>query len=177
MAIDVSQFEQMKSFLEFGADDAVNLKALGPVFAKHGGRITDDFYLTLEKYPTTAKLIEGRVAALKATHGRWMSELFGGSYDEAYFHNRMKVGMVHVKVGLDPYWVEGVMTHLRLAGLLAIREELSGDEAERRYASYVKVLDLDLAIINLAYAEERLDRLTRFTGMSRKLLENCIKKG
>ena len=40
-----------------------------------------------------------------------------------------------------------------------------------------RTLDLDLLVINLAYGEERLERLTRFTGMSRKLIERCIRKG
>ena len=29
----------------------------------------------------------------------------------------------------------------------------------------------------MAYGDERLNRLTKFTGMSRKLLEKCIQRG
>jgi hypothetical protein len=38
----------------------------------------------------------------------------------------------------------------------------------------VKILDIDLMIINLAYSQETIDRLSKFTGMSRKLIERCI---
>jgi hypothetical protein len=69
------------------------------------------------------------VDALKATHARYLGELFGGDYGEGYFQNRMRVGMVHVKVGLDPYFVEAVMSFLRTSGLLAIRQEVADRRA------------------------------------------------
>ena len=40
--------------------------------------------------------------------------------------------------------------------------------------SLLRVLDLDVMIINLAYGDERLARLSEFTGMSRKLIERCV---
>ncbi len=177
MADPVAVFDQMKSFLDFGEDDVTNLRALAPVFERHGASITDQFYEILARYPSTAKLLEGRVDGLKRTHNRYLGELFAGDYGQAYFENRMKVGSVHVRVGLDPYFVEAVMSFLRTAGLLAIRAEVADpDTAARLTASYLKILDLDLLVINLAYGEERLARLTKFTGMSRKLLENCIQR-
>lgn len=171
-------FDKMKEFLDFGEKDAANLVALAPVFQVHGKSITDQFYETLSRYPETAKLIEGRVDALKATHHRYLGELFAGTYGVAYFENRLKVGQVHVRVGLDPYFVEAVMSFLRTAGLLAIRQEQGSDPATaERMVSFIKILDLDLLIINMAYGEERLNRLAKFTGMSRKLLEKCIQRG
>lgn len=120
--------------------------------------------------------IEGRVDQLKGTHARWMGELFAGDYGEACFQNR--VGMAHVRIGLDTWWVEGVMSFLRTSAAHAIREEVADPEqGTRLLASRVKILDLDLLVINVAYAEERLDRLHNFTGMSRKLIERCIRKG
>ena len=78
MSTPAEIYEELKGFLEFGEDDAARLKTLGSIFAQHGASITDDFYVVLGKNPETAKLIEGRVDALKATHARWMGELFTG---------------------------------------------------------------------------------------------------
>jgi truncated hemoglobin YjbI len=49
------------------------------VFAAHGAAITDQFYQRLAANPEQARMIEGRVDALKRTHNRWMSELFAGT--------------------------------------------------------------------------------------------------
>lgn len=123
-------------------------------------------------------MIEGRVNALKATHRRWMQQLVEGDYGEAYFESRIRIGMAHVRVNLEPYYVEGVVTHLRNDGLAAISEDFADDpQREAMQQAWIKILDLDLMTINLAYSEERLDRLTKFTGMRRRLIEQCIKKG
>lgn len=178
MTAQYEVFEKMKGFIDFNDQDVANLKALAPLFERHGSGITDRFYNTLGNYPETAKLIEGRVDQLKATHHRWMRELFAGDYGEAYFQNRVRIGQAHVRIKLDPFFVEGVMSFLRSAGLFAIREHTNDvDQAAAYASSFLKILDLDLLIINLAYGDDRMDRLTKFTGMSRKLLERCVSMG
>lgn len=176
---DVMQvFEEMKRFLSFNEDDIQTLQELRPLFDQHGASITDAFYETLGNFPVTAKLIDGRVDALKQTHKRWMSELFCGEYGEAYFQSRLKIGYAHVRINLPPYYVEGVMNALRAKGFEAIMRETSQPEvAWRRYQSLLKILDLDMLVINLAYGEERLDRISAITGMKRGLIENLVKYG
>jgi hypothetical protein len=171
-----TQFETMKRFIGFGPQDAANLARLGPIFAKHGPAITDRFYAVLADFPETARLIEGRVDLLKATHAAWMGGLFSGDYGEAYLNERLRIGQTHVRVGLDPFWVEGVMDILRCQGMLAIASEVQDpQDACQLSASLIRILDLDLLVIGQAYAEERLDRLSKFTGMKRTLIENAIR--
>ena len=56
-----------------------------------------------------------------------------------------------------------------------IEQQVADKALQADYArSVVRILDLDLMIINLAYGEERLERLSQFTGMSRKLIERCV---
>lgn len=171
-------FEEMKSFLDFGDEDIVNLRALAPVFATHGPSITDRFYETLGRYPSTASFIAGRVDSLKGTHGEWMRSLFAGEYGAAYLERRLRIGQIHVKIGLPPYYVEAVMNAIRIGGHDAIVREIHEPaRVDALYASLVKILDLDLLLINLAYADERLNRMTKVTGMSRKLVERLINAG
>lgn len=178
MSSTLDVFEEMKAFVQFDAADEANLKALAPVFARRGQAITDGFYARLGQFEETARQIEGRVEALKATHTQWMNELFVGVYDHTYFNNRLRIGKAHVRIGLSPQWVEGVMSYLRAAAVDAIAAEVEDPAAQAaRYKSLCKLLDLDLMLINVAYGEERLERLTAFTGMSRKLIERCISKG
>ena len=84
---------------------------------------------------------------------------------------------VHVKIGLDPMYVEAVMSLIRHDALAVMSREITDlSELVSKYQSLLKVLDIDLMIINYAYAEERLDRLAGFTGMKRTLIENVIRK-
>jgi len=177
MPVAFETFQEMQAFLAFGPEDHQRLKSLAPLFARHGSSITNAFYDSLGRFPTTAKLIEGRVDALKATHNIWMADLFAGDYGEAYFARRLRIGAVHAKIGIEPRWVEGVMHVVRAHSLRIMRAEMTDlDALNLHYESLLKVLDLDLLIINLAYSEEMFDRLTSATGMRRPLLINLIRR-
>jgi hypothetical protein len=168
--------ERLKAFLSFGSSDVENIRSLAPIVEKHGSGITDRFYVMLGNTPETAKQITGRVDALKRTHAEWMRTLVGGDYGEAYLVSRWRIGQAHVRTGLQPYWVEGIMSFIRTEMLGAMTKEItSTEEIARTYPSFCKACDLDLLIINLSYAEDRLDRVTDFTGMKRTLVENIIR--
>lgn len=172
-----AKYEEFKRFIGFSEADRDRLVSLAPVFAQVGPAVTDRFYTILGEFPETARMIEGRVDLLKTTHARWMSGLFGGEYGDEYANERMRIGKTHVRVGLDPSYVEGVMCMLRTEGVAAISAVYPDSRVAADYiSSYLRILDLDLFIINHAYAEERLDRLSRFTGMKRVLIENVIRK-
>ncbi|MCA9526971.1 MAG: hypothetical protein KC549_11830 [Myxococcales bacterium] len=176
MDIEVSQFEWAKNFVGFTDADAAHLVDLAGLIEAHGGVVTDHFYGVLESVPETARVIEGRVDNLKRTHGMYMRQLVAGDYGEAYFKSRIKIGEVHVVQGIEPHWVEAVMSIIRTQ-LIAVISENYADAAERAAKSQalIRICDLDLLLINFAYAEERLSRLSKFTGMGRKLIENVIK--
>ena len=177
MADFLSRYQEMKRFIGFTDADAARLTGLGPLFAEVGGGVTDRFYTVLSQFPETAAMIEGRVDLLKATHARWMTGLFSGDYGDDYATGRLSIGRTHVRVGLDPSYVDGVMSMLRQEGVSAISAARAGTgDAAEHICSYIRILDLDLFIINFAYSEERLDRLSRFTGMKRALIENLIRK-
>lgn len=168
-------FVEMKGFLDFGEDDVVRLKTLHPIFEKRGGGITDTFYEVLGRFPTTAAMVDGRVDALKKTHKMWMMDLFAGNYGVEYMQKHLVIGQRHVQVGLPAYYVEFVMSIIRMGGLEAITAEMKDPaQVTAHYSSLVKVLDLDLMLMNMAYSEERLDRISSVTGMSRKLVENLV---
>ena len=120
-------------------------------------------------------LLEGRVEGLKKTHGEWLAELFAGNYGDEYFQRRWAIGLTHVRVNVPPHYVEAVVSFLRVESeRLLARELVDVELVAKRHASVIKILDLDLMIINHAYGVERIDRLCNFTGMSKVLLQRCI---
>ena len=172
-----SQHDEIRNFVSFGPDDAAALMGLADMVQTRGAAITDHFYEVLGANATTAPIIAGRVDALKKTHRAWLEALVRGGCDDAWFTMQAHVGQVHVRVGVPPMHVELTFSLLRKLLVDAIHESI-GDTARAAAAStaVVKAVDMALATINLAYAEERLNRLCGFTGFSRKLIENCISK-
>ena len=170
-------YDEIRAFIGFGPEDHANLKALAPVIEKRGAGVTSYFYAILGGNPTTAALIEGRVDRLKPTHSRWMGGLVAGDYGDTWFDAQVRIGQVHVAMGISPLHVELTFGILRDKLGEAVHEEIADAASAAAYSrSMVKALDISLALVNHAYAEERLHRLSNFTGFSRKLIENCINK-
>lgn len=167
-------YDRLRDFVGFSHEDIEQIKRLAPVLIPEQGRITDEFYAAILREPETAAFVEGRVEGLKKTHARWFEELFSGNYDASYFENRWRIGMVHVRIGLSPRWVDLVMTHIH-EQVLATLYRLLGPEGVQAHRSIARLLELDRAIIQLAYDEDRLDRLSEFTGMKRALIENVVR--
>lgn len=176
MAIATELFDRLKVFIGFEQADVTNLVSIRPLVERHGPVITDAFYKRIGETPETAKMIEGRVESLKKTHRAWLMGLVGGDYGAAYLESRERIGLAHVRIGLDPYWVEGVMSFIRTETIKALAADLpDAKDAAAKGASFIKACDLDLLIVNLSYNEDRLERLSAFTGMKRQLIENIIK--
>lgn len=170
-------FSDMKAFLAFDAADAENLGTLTDFVGDQGPEISEQFYTSLGAYPATAKIIEGRVDALKRTHLDWMLDLTNGEYDRGFFDRQFRIGEVHVAVGIEPAFVESVMSVMRQQFEVRLKVAFGADRGGELYRSLVKILDLSLMVINLSYQDERLARISGFTGMSRNLIENLVKKG
>jgi hypothetical protein len=167
--------DQLKALFGFTAEDAANLRRVGPLMARHQGEITDRFYQLLEAHPETARRIAGRLDGLKRSHAAWVRELFSGVYDEAYYDRRWNIGLTHVKVGVEPFWVDGVMSLMRRLVLEALAVEIdSAAELARLQASLLKLIDLELMIINLAYQEMRYAKDER---IRRALVDNLVPPG
>lgn len=166
------QFVKAKGFCQFDTKYAPILPALKDIVMAKQAEITDGFYAELAKDAVASKILEGRVDKLKATHKVWMEELFSGEYGQAYFDRRYKIGQIHVDVKVAPYFVEVIMSLLRREMSKAILEQSPGNSDG--VAAILAVLDFELFIINGAYQEDRLERLSVVTGMGRPLLETLM---
>lgn len=169
-------YASMRTFLGLSDQDGAVLSAFLPRIEDQLPEITDRFYQLLLAQEQLGPLVEGRIDRLKQTHTQWLRGLFSGSYDDAYFERQMRVGFVHVKINLDSAWVDAVMSVLRRELHTAVLETATdNDEASAVYSSLIKVIDLSLMTINLAYNEHRMQLLHEVTGMPEPLIERLIR--
>lgn len=172
-------FAEMKKFLRVTDADSANMKAMGPTMIANVEQITNAFYDHLLKFEATKKFLpdEATINRLKGTHKRWFGELFNGVYDDAYFANRVKIGVAHVRVNIHPEYVDGIMSQIEQDCVSVLIKSFPPEQAASYAQSILKILDLDLSVINQAYENERLSRLEAGTGLSRNLLETFINQG
>ena len=110
MDIDLTDQASRKKFVDFTEDDARALKALRPAVEARADYIVDLFYANIERYAElmgTIKDAGSNLDRLKMAQKRYLLELFDGDYGDAYFERRLKIGVIHNKIGLTPRWYLG----------------------------------------------------------------------
>lgn len=171
-------YRELRAYVGWDDADADRLAAIKPFLepAFHG--IIEDFYEEVARHPDAARVITGgneQIARLKQTLRGWLSDLFSGPYDEEFVARRFRVGQRHVEIRLDQFYANVAMSRIR-DRLLEALAECAPESVEDRDAtirSLNRILDLDMAIIDVAYQrefaareqrQERLATLGRVSG-------------
>ncbi|MGB5808952.1 MAG: protoglobin domain-containing protein [Polyangiales bacterium] len=142
-----------------GLDDAsaACLLRVAPRLRPHFESIVTEFYDAILADPNAKAVLkdEAQVERLRVSMMDWLNTLVGGSYDEAYFQKRAKIGRVHVKVGLEQRYMLAAMNILRtgLHGALAATATKSARDFDGHRA-IDQICDIELAIMLETYRED-----------------------
>jgi signal transduction histidine kinase len=148
-------FDEMKAWVDFGADDEARLRALWPFIEPRLGEITQRFYARALSFPGAARVFQddAQIERLRVTLRQWVRELLLGPWDLAYFARRERIGRVHVEVALEARYMFTAM-HVVRHQLCEIAA-LEGAGGEATCGSISRICDLDLAIMTGTYVERR----------------------
>ena len=137
---------QRKAFLEFAEKDVALLKELHALLDGHASFFAEDFYRHLLAFEETRRLLQddATLDRLKQTQAAYFDQLTAGEYDAAYIQNRIRVGVAHQRVGLDPKWYIGSYNKY-LALLLPRVGSLLGDQP--------KTLETTLALLRIIFLD------------------------
>lgn len=94
----------------------------------------------------------------------WFIELFSGNYDTAYTEQRIKIGEIHVRIGLPIRYPLAMLDVINEYGLKVTAK--SSDSATAQEAFH-KVLSLDICIFNQAYEDNQIHHLAELVGGER----------
>jgi signal transduction histidine kinase len=143
-----------------GFDDATAaaLRAFGPHCTPHFGAIIDEFYARAWEHPEARAVFrdQAMIERLKVSLREWLTTLFEGPYDEAYYARRARIGRVHVRIKLDQRYMFTAMNVVRIHLQRVARVALADDPAALADVqdAVAKVLDLELAIMLETYRED-----------------------
>lgn len=130
LGIDTEEIARRREF--FGIDDSIatRVRELHALFGDASGELTGDFYEHLIAQPELQALIgdPATLERLRRSLQRYFQSLTAGAYGDAYVDERLRVGLVHYRVGLAPKWYIGAY-RLYLSHLLpSLRARCGGDE-------------------------------------------------
>jgi signal transduction histidine kinase len=149
-------FDELKAYVGFGLEDEVRLRALRPHVMPEAVRISERFYEQILLFPDAAAVFEdmAQVERLKKTLVKWIDELLTGPYDLDYYTLRLRIGRIHVKVGLPQQYMFTAMNKL-MEDVHAIAAKAFPGEVMLYATSLRRITDVELAIMLGAYIEVR----------------------
>ncbi|MBL8573216.1 MAG: hypothetical protein JNM13_06030 [Hyphomicrobiaceae bacterium] len=141
---------QRLSFL--GIDDEVRatLRSIWPQIQKALPTILDAFYQRAGTYGELRDRIRSQESRLKSAQSSHWQQLFSGQFDYQYYESVKRIGLAHVKIGLEPRWYIGGYAFIQdqLLDLIGRMHRFNGPKAARvgRHVMKAIMLDMELAI-------------------------------
>jgi signal transduction histidine kinase len=148
--VNEEELRKRRSFLGVNERDSENVRALRKVFAQYARTFAERFYQHLLSHSETASLLRdpAMLERLKVLQANYFAELLEGIFDEAYFEGRLRVGLAHQRIGLEPVWYLGAYNqYIQLTfPLFAQAYGNNFDQALPKLLSLVKVIFLDIGL-------------------------------
>ena len=106
-------FQRRKDFLSLTPEDERTLPGLHSLLGDQPPGFVESFYDLLLSFGERRALIpdESTLNRLKKAQSTYFKALVAGVYDRPYLEDRLRVGLVHAKVGLSPGWYLGAYSH------------------------------------------------------------------
>jgi diguanylate cyclase (GGDEF)-like protein/PAS domain S-box-containing protein len=161
LGLDDTGLALRKAFLEFTEDDIVRLRELHVALSDMGPYFARRFYDHMLRFPQTRRFIpdEETLDRLRTTQADYFDSLTAGNYGDGYVRHRLRVGIVHQRIGLETQWYLGAYAKYLVDLLPEIWHRLGGDHHRciSTLQSLLKValLDMGLAMDTFVQADRR----------------------
>ena len=162
------EFEERLAFLILTETDRALLAGLGPLLERHADRFLSSFYRHLLSFDGTRHLLSDPAVKerLLTKQREYLLSLATPGFDDRYVEERVRMGEVHQRIGLDLRWYMGAYSLYFSLLAPVIGEAFRGDSerVNQTLVALVKLLMLDAQLALEAYNERRerdLEHLTR----------------
>lgn len=160
MHIDEVELNRRKEWLGFEPADVDRLRKVSVVAAEYADDVIEALYEHFLAFPETRAFFTDPAVLdhVKQMQVQYFKGLTEGDYGVEYARNRLLIGAVHGRIGLDVKWYLGAYNfYLRAVAERLLRAYSDLDEAMEAFFSLKKVvyLDIGLAIDTYIYQRER----------------------
>nr|WP_314544417.1 EAL domain-containing protein [uncultured Massilia sp.] len=156
IGLDEAEIAARKAFLELEPQDLERLREVHALLAADDMAFADRFYTHVLGFETPRALVPDNAveAQLRRTHAAYLTSLTAGVYDTDYVHDRLRVGVAHQRIGLEPKWYIGAYRKCLSDVMAALWERMRATPERFPPAcdAVIKVMALDMGLALDTYA-------------------------
>lgn len=165
LRITTREISRRKEFFSFSDTDISALKTLHPMITENIHKIVEKFYQHILPFNEIDRLIGDAetLEKLRNHQKMYILTLFQGQYDEEYIHSRLRIGVVHKRIGVEPkFYVSAVHTLSTILKDTVITHS-SGKQTDYlpMIAAIDKILMFDLSLTFDTYIHSLMDEIRR----------------
>lgn len=154
MRITEFDIEQRKALFGLLPADIDALLRYAPLAENEIDRLVNDFYATQTSIPEIALLIgdADTLSRMQEAQRTYILDLFGGTYGLDYVNNRLRIGLVHKRIGVEPKLYLSAILMLRTLLTEAIRRSPLGEPVSgQAVMALEKLIFFDVALVFETY--------------------------
>lgn len=159
------EIQRRLSLIQLTPADLEALRSAKPLITAEIDDIVNTFYENQVSLPEVARLIgdSESLARLRGAMRGYILSLFEGRPDTDYVLSRLRIGMVHNRIGVSPKLYVAAVQHLQqlLRQKLLDRDGQDCQACDRRLGALEKVLLFDLTMVFDTYIFSLMDQVER----------------
>jgi diguanylate cyclase len=175
--IRITEFElgHRKAALGFTADDEAALGACRTLVTERLEQIVAEFYQIQTSTPEIALLIgdADTLHRLRNAQRRYILDLFSGLYDLEYVNNRLRIGLVHKRIGVEPkLYLSAMYVLKRLLKQSLSAAGLEATTLERVLVAMEKLTYFDITLVFETYIRSMVSEIDAARNRSEEYARN-----
>ena len=155
IGIDMKEIEERMAFIDLTQSDMGLLTEMQDFAKGHADEIVTGFYQHLLSYEETRLLLKDQatIDRLMTSQKNYLMEIFEGNFDKDYFERRLRTGMVHHRIGLEPKWYMATYSFYEnlLSRMISEAYRHEADRGMARDMAVRKIFRIDMALAIEAY--------------------------
>lgn len=159
------EIERRKEFFNLTADDSTVLASLREIISDNIEDIVEEFYRRILPFSEMDRIIGDAetLRRLKNHQRHYIFSLFDGQYDEDYVLSRLRVGVVHKRIGVDPKFYVSAVYNLSsiLRNIILTSENKDCSICASSLAAIEKIIMFDLSLTFDTYINSLMDEVER----------------
>lgn len=154
MQISLADIERRKQLLGLVEQELIGLARVRSLIEPQLDHMIAEFYDFQTSVPEINTLIgdADTLSRLKIAQHQYILDLFSGCFDSVYVNNRLRIGLVHKRIGVEPRFYLAAMHHLKTHLFdflrLTIRDQ---NWLDRTLCSLEKLFMFDMTLIFETY--------------------------